>query len=415
MPGVEQTELSAVYVARQPILNRDQGLFGYELLYRSSLKNAFDGIDPTQATSQLISNSYLTIGVDRLVANNRAFINFDREMLVKGYAAMLPERSVVVEILESVQPDPEVIQACRDLKSRGYQLALDDFVCEAGYEPLVELADIIKVDFRMTSEPTQAEFSSLYGGRGIKMLAEKVETQEEFLRALEMGYDYFQGYFFSKPTIIIGRQVPGFKLNYLRIIKEINNPQLNFDRIEEIIKYEASLVHKLLRYINSASFGLRRQINSIRHALSLLGERELRKWVALAALTGLAGDKPQQLVVNAVIRGRFCELISVDLGLLQRQSELFLTGMFSLLDAILDMPMEEVVAEVQLTDDVRDTLLGRTPATRGLKESLELARAYEVADWAAIERIAESLNLRPGTVAETYVDSVEWADGVFKD
>jgi EAL and modified HD-GYP domain-containing signal transduction protein len=287
-------------------------------------------------------------------------------------------------------------------------------VCEAGYEPLVELADIIKVDFRMTSEPTQSEFSSLYGGRGIKMLAEKVETQEEFLRALEMGYDYFQGYFFSKPAIIIGRQVPGFKLNYLRIIKEINNPQLDFDRIEEIIKYEASLVHKLLRYINSASFGLRRQINSIRHALSLLGERELRKWVALAALTGLAGDKPQQLVVNAVIRGRFCELISVDLGLLQRQSELFLTGMFSLLDAILDMPMEEVVAEVQLTDDVRDTLLGRTPATRGLKESLELARAYEVADWAAIERIAESLNLRPGTVAETYVDSVEWADGVFK-
>ena len=415
MSRQEQAALREVYVARQAVLDREQHLFGYELLYRSSRKNVFDGLDSTKATSRVISHSFMTIGLERLIADRRALINFDRNMLVSGYAAILPKKSVIVEILEDVTPDVEVVAACRKLKHCGYQLALDDFVGGDGFEPLIELADIIKVDFRLTSPSVQAGFAKQFNNRGIVMLAEKVETQQEFQRARDMGYSLFQGYFFSKPAIVTGREVPGFKLNYLRILKEINNPDLDFDRIEEIVKYEASLVHKLLRYINSATFGWNREIESIRHALALLGEKEVRKWISLVAISGLAGDKPQELVVNAVIRGRFCELMSSDIGLSQRQSELFLMGMFSLLDAVLGMPMQEILGEVHLADDVRDTLLGKAARTRGLKEVLGVVRAYETADWAAMEEIAQSVGLSASSLSQTYMDSVEWADRVFQD
>ena len=246
------------------------------------------------------------------------------------------------------------------------------------------------------------------------MLAEKVETQEEFQKARAMDYSLFQGYFFSKPAIVSGKEVPGFKLNYLRILKEINHPALDFNKIEEIVKYEASLVHKLLLLINSASFGWNKEIDSIRHALALLGEKEVRKWISLISLTGLAGDKPRELVMNAVVRGRVSELISSRIGMQSRQSEFFLMGMFSLLSAILDAPMVDLLSEVHLSDDVKDALLGSKCRTRGFKETLDLICAYELADWGSVNSVASSIGLSPDYVAETYLDSVEWADRIFE-
>ena len=410
---VHERTSEEVFVARQPILDADEHLYAYELLYRSSRENAFDGSDSSQATSRVISNSLLTIGIDRLVRGHRAFINFDRNMLVNGYAALLPSKAVVVEILEDVEPDEEVVAAVGQLKQQGYLLALDDFVGTDGYDRLIDLADIIKVDFRLTSPGQQARFARRYGARGIRMLAEKVETRDEFHQARQMGYQLFQGYFFSRPSIVAGKQVPGFKLNYLRVLKEISSPQLDYRKVEGIVKYEASLVHKLLRYVNSARFGSNREIGSIRHALALLGETEIRKWISLVALTGLAGDKPRQLVVTAVIRGRFCELIAPRIGLGRRQQEMFLMGMFSLLDAVLDRPMEEIVAEVHLESDLRDTLLEKPSAPSRLRGALAIVQAVEAADWPAVERDAEASGTTLADVSEFYLDSVDWADAIF--
>jgi EAL and modified HD-GYP domain-containing signal transduction protein len=408
-----QTGASEIFVARQPILDQQQNLYAYELLYRSSRENAFDGTDSTTATSRVISNSYLTLGLERLVGDRRAFINFDRAMLTGGMAEMLPSANLVVELLEEITPDDEVLASCRSLKSKGYLLALDDFVCADGFESILQLADIVKVDFRLTTEQQRRPLTRRLLGWGVRLLAEKVETKAEFDSAARLGYTLFQGYFFSRPDIVEGRQIPGFKLNYLRILSEAGNPALDFDRIENVLKSEASLLHKLLRYVNSAQFRWTREVESIRHALALLGERELRRWIALVTMSGLAEDKPQQLVVDAVTRGRFCEKFSARVGLASRSSEMFLLGLYSLLDALLDRPLAEVVAEVHLADDIAAALLGEPVKTRGLAETLCLACAYEKADWALIEATTRKLNASTDAVATTYLEAVEWADTSF--
>jgi EAL and modified HD-GYP domain-containing signal transduction protein len=403
-----------VYVARQPILAVNQAVYAYELLYRSSMENAFDGTDATTATSRVIANSYLNIGLERLVGDRCAFINFGRQLLLDGYAEMLPKDSVVVEILEDIEPDTAVVDACKALKRRGFVLALDDFVTADGYDELLGLADIVKVDFHLTDASVRDQLAEQLRPRGLRLLAEKVETHEEFEEAVGMGYTLFQGYFFSRPKIVAGKQIPGFKLNYARVLKEVGNPELDFQRIDDLVKAEASLVHQLLRYVNSASFGWKREVESIRHALALLGETEVRKWISLAALAGIASDKPQELVVEIVVRGRFCESISKCIGMGARSSEFFLLGMYSLLDALMDKPMSEVVNEVHLADDLRDVLLGRAVSTKGLRESLTIVCAYEEGDWEAIAANAASLSISQVEVSESYLEAAEWADEIFQ-
>ncbi len=418
MSAVDETILGTpvsneVLVARQPILGRHEELYAHELLYRSSRRNAFDGTEASVATSRLINNTFLTIGIEKLSSGKRVFINFDRQLLVNGYAELMPNELVVVEILETVTPDAEVIEACRKLKSKNFLLALDDFAGDSAFEPLIEMSDIIKVDFLLTSEEQQEEIAQRYGHNKIRLLAEKVESRQEFERARRIGYKYFQGYFFSKPLLVAGKEVPGFKLNYLRVLKETSAPELDFNKLEDILLHEPSLVHKLLRFINSAQFGWDRKIESIRHALTLLGEKEIRKWVSLVAMSNLASDKPLKLVTDAVVRGRFLEILASQLGLGHRKQELFLLGMFSLLDAVLDQPMEKIVSEVLLPDDVQDVLLGRTVRTQYLTEALALARGYEGADWPVIERMAAAIEVPLEMVARSYATSVAWTDAIF--
>ncbi len=405
---------SEVYVARQPILTARQQLYGYELLYRSSLRNAMDGVDSTTATSCVLANSYFLIGIDLLAAGRPAFINFDRQMLIDEYAELLPTRSVVVEILEDVEPDERVIAACRRLKQRRYMLALDDFTGERDARSLIELADIIKVDFRLTTPERRGDLARRYARRGIRMLAEKVETRQEFDEARRLGYELFQGYFFSRPTIVSARQVPGFKLAYLRIMKEITRPNLDLARLEESIKYEASLVYRLLRYMNSACFDWNGQISSVRHALTLLGEYEACKWITLAVLGSLAADKPHQLLVSAVIRGRFCELLSPWVAHARRGPELFLMGLFSLLDAVLDTPIERILEDFHLAGDVRAALANDGAGASPLRTALDLARAYEKADWQAVEALQASLHLPFRVASDAYLDAVSMAESLFR-
>jgi EAL and modified HD-GYP domain-containing signal transduction protein len=400
-----------VFVARQPIFDRQLRVFGYELLFRSGFEQAFDGTDPTRATSQVITASFFALGVERIVGRKRAFVNFNRELLLRDCVSILPRRVAAVELLESVRPDREVLAACRRIKELGYLLVLDDVVSLDPVEPLLELADIVKVDYRKAEQ-----LRLVRRGRqaGIQMLAEKIETQEELRQALEMGYDLFQGYFLARPMTIVGREIPAFKLHYIQILQEVSRPELDYPRLEALIKQELSLSYKQLRYINSAAFGWRRPIESVKQALVLLGEAECRKWLSLVALPALAQDKPEELVIQASVRAQFLESLADWVGLAGRRADLFFLGMFSMLDAILDQPMEEVLRGISLADDVRDVLLGQAGEGNRLAEVYALVRAYEAADWDRVTQAASALRLPAGSVATLYIRAVEWADEAFR-
>jgi len=402
------------FIARQPIFDRYQKVFAYELLFRSGLDNYFDAPNQAaldQASSKVIGDSILIHGLDALTAGKKGFYNMSRETLLKEYYAILPKEHTVVEILEDVEPDPEVIAACKKIKQSGYSLALDDFVDEDRFKPLVALSDIIKVDFLATNTEEQQRLAEAYIETGIKMLAEKVETWEVFQQAKEMGYTYFQGYFFSKPIIMTGKDIPGFKLHYLQILQEIQKPDLDYRGLEKIIKLEVSLSYKMLRYINSAFFGWQKEIASIHHALVLMGENEVKKWASLMALASMADDKADELIVQAIVRAKFCEFLAPKIGLSSRSQDLFLMGMFSLIDAIMDSTLDEVLEKLPISCDIKDALLKE----EGLMgEAYQLILAYEKGDWEKTSAINVKLRIDDEQVSQFFIDAVNWGNQSFK-
>ena len=403
--NAEETQ-TEVFVARQPIFDRHRHVYAYELLFRSGLKNAFGGMDPDRASIKVIADGFIRFGLQRLTGGKRAFINFTRDTLVKGYATLLPKDSIVVEILEDVEQDPEVFDACRALKQRGYMIALDDVVCDDWDNPLVGFADIIKVDFRGSDARTKAALPGLMAARKIKALAEKIETRAEFDEAVALGYTYLQGYFFSKPLVLSGRDVPGVKQRYLELLREINRTDLDFADLEDVIKREPSLTYKLMTYINSVAFSFRSRITSVRQSLALLGEDAVRKWASVVALAALAHEQPSELLVSSLIRARFCEVIAASVKLEERGQELFLMGLFSLLDAITGRPMHDVLANLPLADDIKMALLGNR---NRLRDVLACVLAYEQAEWETFGLFAAKLRLDQGETARIYLEAVVWA------
>ncbi len=404
-----------VFVARQAIFDRRLKVYGYELLFRDCRDSSSAGDVDSAASLQVITNSFFSIGVETLLAGTRAFINFPQDLLSDERAFSLPPAGTVIEILESVKPEPSVISACRTLRGKGYTLALDDFSHLNGWDELTDLVSVIKVDFRATTIAEQEALAKRYSARGIRMLAEKIETTEEFQRACEMGYEYFQGYFFARPVIVSRREVPGSKLGYLRVLQEVHRPELELFALEALIQREVSLASKLLRYINSSMFGWIKPVQSIRQALALLGEHEVRNWISLAALPALACDKPDELIRTALVRARFSELLAhwADLG--HRKADLFLMGLFSLLDAMLNRPLAEILAELRLGGDIADALLGTERPGQRLAGVHALVRQYETGDWDALSNTAARLHVPKEIIADLYLEAIAWADQIFRE
>jgi c-di-GMP-related signal transduction protein len=397
---------NARFVARQPILTGEEKVFGYELLFRNGVDDCFRGQDSETASRSTVSTSML-IGLDLLCDGRRAFINCAREVLLKEYVTLLPSTQAVVEILETVPADDLVISACRRLKEAGYLIALDDFDPRDPREPLIELADIIKIDIRRTPLDQAADIVARHGPWRHRMLAEKVETREEFLAAKKAGFVYFQGYFFRKPEILKAHEIPENRANYLRMWQAAARPQLDVKEIEDLIKGEASLCYRLLRYLNSPAFGFATEIHSVRHALTILGEREVRRWIRLVATLGAGQDKPSELLLSALVRGRFCELLSPKIQ--HHHSDLFLLGLLSLMDAILQMPMDQVLENVPADHETRAVLQGRTSP---LGTFYQLMLAQEFGQWQTASELAHQLHLSEVEVAENYWDAVRWAQQV---
>lgn len=393
------------YLARQPILNRARELFAYELLFRNGIQNSCEGLDLELASASVLDTSFL-IGFEKITAGHLMFINCPRDFLLRNYISLFPPNLVVAEILESVHPDQEVVAACRSLKQGGYLIALDDFVDSPAWAPIVALADIIKVDFRLTGRKEQQAIVSRYAGKNIRMLAEKVETQEEYAAAMHMGYSLFQGYFFCRPEMLHHRALPSFKLAYLELLRASTAPEIDIQELASRIKHEASLTFRLLRYLNSAAFGLRSEIHSVAHALSLLGERELRKWIAVVSVGVLADGKPDELMTVPLVRGRFCELLAPLAGMAGHENDLFLMGLLSVMDAILDQPLDSILANLPVRGEIKDALQARMGLYWRL---LEIAIAHERADWEKVSALCLEMEIKEEQASALYISAVDWA------
>ena len=396
------------FIARQPILNLQRDVFAYELLFRAGTQNSCEGLNMEQASTLMVDTSFL-IGLHNLTEGRRAFINCTRDFLLGEFISLFPRDQVVVEILETIEPDSDVVNACRRLKHEGYLLALDDFVETPAWTPLVALADFIKVDFLLTPRTEQRALAERHRARGTRMLAEKIETQEEFSIAKEMGYSLFQGYFFCRPEILKQREIPSSKLAYLDLLQTATAPEFDMKKLASKVKHDASITYKLLRYLNSAAFGLEGEIRSIPHALALLGERELRKWIAVVCVGVMAGGKPDELMTIPLIRGRFCELLAPFAKLAGHENDLFMLGLLSIIDAILDVPLDVILSGLPVRHEIKEALLEQRGSYHDM---LDLVIAHERADWKKMSALAKTLGIKEDLIPPIYASAVTWASSL---
>jgi EAL and modified HD-GYP domain-containing signal transduction protein len=322
---------------------------------------------------------------------------------------LLSPRSTAVEVLESVAPDREVRDACLGLKAAGYLIALDDFVPGDARESLAEIADIIKVDLIATPRDQWRAMVETHASERTRVLAEKVETPEEFRIARDAGFVLFQGYFFQKPVVFSAQEIPASQMNYLRVLQAIHQPELDWKVIETLIKQEASLCYRLLRYLNSARFAFCSEIRSVRHALSMLGETEIRRWVSMVATLAAARNKPDELVQSALVRARFCEVMAQRIRHIK--TDCFLVGLLSLMDTILGISMRELLERIAVDSEIKAALLGESTRPG---QVLELACAQENADWTNCTALAAKLRMSEEEVSDIYLQSMRWAREVLR-
>lgn len=395
------------FIARQPILDARLRVFAYELLFRGGPQNAFQPF--ANASSSVIADSITLFDLEMLAGNARAFVNVDEVALRLGAIRMLPADRVVVEILESVRPTEEIVNICRELRADGYQIALDDFMDEPQLAPLVELAQYLKVDFQSMDSEKRERVAKKYSGGKIALLAEKVETKSEMEEARSLGFQYFQGYFFCKPSMLETRDISGNKLIQMQLLGAAAKADLDFDALEELLKQDPSLLYRLLRYLNSPVLGLRSEVRSIRHAIELLGEREFRRWTSIFALVSMMNGKSPELIRTALTRAYFCEEFSTRVGLGEQSSTLFLMGLLSLSDALLDRPMKEVLDSLAVTPELKAALCG---GSNKLSDVYQLLLAMERAEWPNLTICATRLGCPEDTVPDSYQQAIRKASAI---
>ena len=396
-----------VFVARQPIFNRDKEIVAYELLYRNSLKNFFDpSVSSSKATSILITNSHINIGMDNLVEDKYAFINFDSTLINNDIPSLLNKDSVVIEVLEDVKPDRVFLSNLLALKKQGYKLALDDFTLDYPYQNTIPLYDIIKVDFMLAGLDGAKKIMDKYKNGKRKFLAEKIETVSEFNTALDMGYDYFQGFFFSKPEIIQGKAATSINMQFLKLKEEINKNEVDFNNISKIIESDIGLSYKLLRLVNS--FSLNSQVSSIRHALAILGVKEIEKWLNFIMISDFVADGADEVVRLSIIRSRFAELIAEHSNQPQMKYQASLVGLFSMIDVVMGKPFDKIFKEIPMSQHVKDAITNKP--TSPLYDMFQVVLSYENADWDTLDNYTSKLLLNSSEIPDLYFESVSWAN-----
>ncbi len=391
------------YAARQPILNLQGKVHGYELLFRNGPEAAFRGDGDFAARNML--DSAMMFGLEKLTSNLPAFVNCNAETLTGSLVQIFPAKITVLEIREDIEPSPKLISACSSLRAAGYKLALDHFTWGRGIEALVEAAAYIKVDFSTTDAEERHELLRRLTGAPVALVAEKVETHEQFLRARAEGFALVQGFYFCRPVLIEKRGVPANWLSQLEILRQLQNESLNLRKLTELVKRDPSLTYRLLRLINSPICAMQQEVTSIQAALLAVGEETFRRMATVAITSEINAGQTTELLRMAFVRGRFCELAAAHKALDGREQ--YLLGLLSLLPAMLRIPMKELTPSLPLRKEILKALEGEQVAERGLLEWLE---RYEKGEWTACDNLQETLKVGANNLIGCYQESIAWAE-----
>ncbi len=397
-----------VYTARQAILNRKEHVIAYELLYRGGPENFFPQIEPHKATSKLIVRTHLNQGLSLITDDKPALINFSEESILNGLPLILPQKQVMIEILETVTPSDEVYQACKNLYHQGYHLALDDFVYKPEWNRFFKLIKLIKFDIQITPlSKIEPLVKKLKTRKNLKILAEKVETKDEFLQAKKLGFHFFQGYYFCRPEMTENNEIDNNQPILLSLMQECLKPQFSINSISSYFERDVALSFKLFKFINSGLLPLTQEISSIKNALIYLGETQTKKFILLLTTGILAENKPKELTRLVIVRARFCELIA-EKAAPQLTEASFMVGLFSLLDAMLDSPLDTIIDALPLPSEVVTALTGDKPSQ--LKYILSVVTYYEKGSWYNTKRNAEMVNVDYEKLTDYYQNALVWAN-----
>jgi len=391
------------YVARQPILDLRGRVHAYELLFRAGPEAAFRG-DGDIATRTMLDNTVI-FGLEKLTAGLPAFVNCTRESLTEQLVDVLPPSMTVLEVLETLEPTPDLIAACRTLKSAGFRIALDDFVYAPKFDPLIELANYIKVDFAASSALERQELMCRISGKAIAMIAEKVETPEEYQQARAEGFTLFQGYFFCRPILMKNRNIPSNRLFHLQILQMLHNNPLNLHQLSDLLKKDTSLTYRLMRLVNSPICAMRQEIRSIETALLVVGEETFRRVATLAITSEMNSGQSMEILRMAFVRGRFCELASKLCCM--DSTEQYLLGMLSMVPAMLRVSIDDLAPQLPLRADIRGALLGREVKERSLLQWLECT---ERGDWVQCDATMKANALQAEDMVRCYSEAMIWAE-----
>lgn len=396
------------HAARQPILNRNKELVAYELLFRDGVSNVFPNVDADVATNHLIAGGETNFGLEDFTGTKPAYINFTLETLVKNFPTLVPKEQIVVEILETVKPGKRLLAECQKLKEKGYTLALDDYVHQPVWRHFYPYIDIIKVDFLATQLPQiEKIIGDLRDFPQITLLAEKVETNEHYQQALELGFEYFQGYFFARPEAVRTRSLSPAQYTLAELLYETTKADLDLPKIISTFELDVNLSYKLLRYSNSALFKRRVEISTIKQAIITLGKAELKRFISILFTSQVNEDQPAELMCLSLTRAKFSEGLSEQHHPGQESSSAFLMGMMSLMDAILGEPMAAVMEKLPLSQEINDALL----LEQGdMATYLAIVKHYEQAEWSQAEALVSELGIDAESMAIVYHDAVKWAN-----
>ena len=403
---------STAYLARQPIVDANLQLLGYELLFRHSEKADHARINSDlDAGIQVIANTLFDMGTHWLLEGKLAFINVGSEMLLNTSTGLLPPDKIIIELTHSVEPTEVAIAQITELKRQGYQFSIDNYMPGTARDELLPYASYVKIDALQNTEQDMAAILATLFGQNVKLIAERVEDQSVFRQCKSLGFDYFQGYFYARPETLSARTINPSQITVMQLMERVQN-QADLSEIERLFKKDVALTFKLLRYINSAGFGLSCEVQSIRHAVSILGLKPLYRWLTLLLATSGNTQTLPVLSRNAIIRGRLCELLGAHILSKSDRDNLFITGVFSMLDALMETPMETILERLVIPETISDALLNKTGIYGPV---LSLAEACESPDDPRFETLSESLMLTPGQVNQAHLDAIAWAEQIGLD
>lgn len=391
-----------IFIARQPIYDSRLEVIGYELLFRASDTYFAEFTSGREASSRVIVNSFINIGIERLVGSSLAFINVPEQLVLNDALLPMFHEQTVLEVLEDIPSTPEVVAGLRRLKSRGFKIALDDFVYQPAYRPFLELADFVKIDIEGMRPDAIAELLAQFRSYPVKLVAEKVETEDMYVLCRAQGFHYFQGYFFCRPRTLTERTLPPNEAVVLTLLQQLNDPALEASELEKTLAGDVTLSYKLLRYVNSAAFGMRREIESLKDAIILVGLNTIRNWATLILLGSINTGRPRELIKVAMIRARMCELLA------EKQNpaikpQMFIVGLLSVLDAIMEIPMATLLDHLALSAPIKFALLQQEGEHGALLKQTIL---YEQAQWETLL----SMGVDRESVVSAYLEAVHWAD-----